>query len=133
MLAFDFGVKNIGVATGQSLTHSAQALPHLNAKEGIPNWDEIAALVKEWQPKKLVVGLPINMDGSDSELTRRARKFGNRLHARYKIKVIFIDERLSSREAKEVAASEGHKGNYKRAPIDSIAAAVILESYWRSL
>ena len=130
-LAFDFGTKNIGVAHGQSLTQSSEALPVLKARDGIPDWQKVAQIIAEWQPKFLVVGLPLNMDGSDSELTRRARKFGNRLHARSKLPVKFVDERLSSQEAKAQAEHSGHRGNYRQSPIDSIAACVILQSFWQ--
>ena len=132
VLAFDFGTKNIGVAIGQSSLSTAQPLPPIPAKEGIPNWDQIQKLAEDWKATKVIVGLPLNMDGSEQEMTRRARKFGNRIHARVKLTVEFVDERLSTREAKELAFEGGHKGNFKQSPIDSIAAQVLLESYWRS-
>ncbi|MBX2857542.1 MAG: Holliday junction resolvase RuvX [Cellvibrionaceae bacterium] len=129
-LAFDFGSKNIGVAHGQSLTQSGEPIGVLSARDGIPDWKQILELIAEWQPKLLIVGLPFNMDGSDSELTRRARKFGNRLHARTKLAVHFVDERLSSREAKYQARQIGHNGDYRRSPVDALAACVILQSFW---
>lgn len=132
-LAFDYGLKNIGVATGQSMTHSATELRAINAKDGIPNWQEVEALIKEWRPKKVIVGLPLNMDGSESEMCARARKFGRRLEGRFGCEVVFIDERLSTREAKELANDRGHKGNYGQDPIDSLAAVVILQSWWRQV
>ena len=82
-LAFDFGTQRIGVACGQSLTATAEAVTVLSAKDGIPNWDELGALIDEWQPDLFVVGLPFNLDGSESELFRRAVKFGNRLNGRF--------------------------------------------------
>jgi len=88
-LAFDYGLKNIGVATGQSMTHSATELRAINAKDGIPNWQQVEALIKEWRPKKVIVGLPLNMDGSESEMCARARKFGRRLgRSRYSTIVV---------------------------------------------
>lgn len=129
VLGFDYGLKNIGVAIGQTLTQSATELAPLTAKDGIPNWDTIQALLKEWGAKDVVVGLPLNMDDSDSELTTRARKFANRLHGRLGVCVHLMDERLSTREAKKEAAARGHKGNYKQQPVDSIAARLILESW----
>ena len=128
-LAFDFGTLNIGVAYGQTLTQTATELSGLKARDGIPNWDEIEKLLHEWQPTKLLVGLPLNMDGSDSELSQRARKFGNRLHGRFVLPVEMVDERLTTREAKAEAQERGHKGNYGRDPIDAIAARLILESW----
>lgn len=131
-LAFDYGLKNIGVAIGQSLTQSVSELKALKARDGIPNWNDIETLLHEWQPETVIVGLPLNMDGSDSEMAKRARKFGNRLNGRFGCHIELIDERLSSEEAKEIARERGHKGNYGEHPIDSLAACVLLESWWRS-
>lgn len=130
VIAFDYGLKNIGLAVGQSLTQSANELSAVKAKDGTPNWQDIEQQLKEWQPNEVIVGLPLNMDDSESEMSQRARKFGNRLHGRFGLKVTMIDERLSTQEAKEIAAKRGHKGNYGQAPIDSIAAAVLLRSWW---
>lgn len=133
VLAFDYGTRNIGVAFGQTITGTASELPSLKARDGIPDWGQIEALLKEWAPDALLVGLPLNMDDSDSELAQRAKKFGNRLHGRFGSNVIFWDERLSTREAKEEARRRGHKGHYKSDPVDSIAARLILESYFEEL
>ncbi len=129
VIGFDYGLKNIGIAIGQSITQTATELKPLNAKDGIPNWDTIENLLKEWDIDVAVVGLPINMDGTDSELAVRSKKFANRLHGRFGIVVHLMDERLSTREAKEEAGNRGHKGHYKSDPIDSIAARLILESW----
>ena len=129
LLAFDFGTQNIGVASGQTLTGLSTELPPLKARDGIPNWDELGKLLKEYNPDKVLVGLPLNMDDSESELSARARKFGNRLHGRFGVQVEMVDERLSTFAAKEEAAERGHKGNYAQAPVDSIAARLILESW----
>ncbi|WP_075186255.1 Holliday junction resolvase RuvX [Teredinibacter haidensis] len=129
LLAFDFGTRNIGVATGQTLTQSASELSPLPAKEGIPDWKQLEALLNEWNPQLVVVGLPVNMDGSEMEMTRRARKFGNRITGRFGYKVEFADERLTTREAKAEAHASGHKGNYRQKPIDSLAARIILENW----
>ena len=131
LLAFDVGTKRIGPAVGQSITCTANILNTIPAKEGIPNWDTIEALLKEWQPDTVIVGLPLNMDGTENELCRRAKKFGNRIHGRFRVPVEMFDERLTTREAKELAWEEGHKGNYANDPVDSIAARLILESWWR--
>ncbi len=129
VLGFDYGLKNIGVASGQTVTASASELPPLKAKDGIPDWNAIENLLNEWQPDCVVIGLPLNMDGSDSELSQRARKFGNRLHGRFGVQVHLMDERLSTREAKSIAREQGHKGNYRENPVDSLAARLILESW----
>jgi len=129
LLAFDYGTGNIGVAYGQTLTATASELKALKAKDGIPNWHEVQALLDEWQPKLVLVGLPLNMDDTESELSTRARKFANRIHGRFGVAVEMVDERLSTFEAKEEAKERGHKGNYAQNPIDSIAARLILESW----
>jgi putative Holliday junction resolvase len=133
LLAFDYGTKNIGVAVGQTLTLSARELAVLKARDGIPNWDEIAALLKEWQPNVVLVGLPLNMDATESELSTRARKFANRLHGRFGVAVELVDERLSSFEAKGEVIRDGGSRHYKTSPVDSIAARIILESYLAKL
>lgn len=130
LICFDFGLNSIGVATGQPEMGIATPLNEMQAKEGIPDWSQVENLLSEWQPKTILVGLPLNMDGSESPLSQRARKFGNRLHGRYGIEVEMVDERLTSRSAKEEMSELGHKGNYKDKPIDSVAACLILEQYF---
>jgi putative holliday junction resolvase len=129
LLAFDYGTKNIGVATGQTITSSANELAGLKAKDGIPDWNHIEKLIKEWQPDLVLVGLPLNMDDTESELSTRARKFANRLHGRFGVKVEMVDERLSSFEAKGEVMSRGGSRDYKHNPVDSIAARLILEGW----
>lgn len=129
IISFDYGTKNIGVASVSSTLAHPSELPPFKARDGIPNWDEIGKLFEEWHPTQVLVGLPLNMDGSDSELSKRARKFANRLHGRFGVKVEMVDERLSTREAKEEAESRGHRGNYRYDPVDSIAARLILETW----
>jgi putative Holliday junction resolvase len=131
-LAFDFGTGSIGVAFGQSLTGGARELPPLSAKDGKPDWDRVHRLIDEWQPDYLLVGLPLNMDGSESEFAARARKFGQRLHGRSGLPIEYADERLSTRAAKTEAAARGHKGNYAVEPVDSIAARIFLEDWLRA-
>lgn len=129
ILAFDFGLARIGVAVGQSITNTANPLPTLFAKEGIPDWTIVEKLIKEWQPKRLLVGEPFNMDNSDQEITLRARKFANRLHGRFGLPVDMIDERLTSAAAREEIFESGGFKKLKKTQIDSIAAALILESW----
>lgn len=129
IMAFDYGLRNIGIAVGQTLTGTASALPPIKARDGIPNWDQLAKLINEWQPDTFVVGIPLNMDGSESDMSKRARKFGNRLTGRYCKPWIGVDERLSSREAKERARELGHNGDYSSRPIDGLAAHLILENW----
>lgn len=132
-LGFDYGTRWIGVATGQTLLGSASPLKPLLARDGIPDWDEIGRLLAEWQPDVLVVGLPLNMDGSPSELSTRASKFGRRLNGRFGVEVEFWDERLSSFEAKGEIMATRHSKNFKREAVDSLSAKLILESWMRSL
>ncbi len=101
VLGFDFGLKNIGVAIGQELTSSANQLTVITAREGIPHWNEIVTLIQQWNTQLLVVGLPLNMDGTEQKMTATARKFGNRLSAQSHLQVIWQDERLSTYEALE--------------------------------
>ncbi len=129
VLLFDYGTKSIGAAVGQSLTQTAEELKPLAAKDGIPHWPHLETLLAMWQPSLVLVGLPLHMDGSESELSTRARKFAKRLHGRFGLPVQMLDERLSTREAKSCARSRGHKGNYAQAPIDSIAARLLLEDW----
>ena len=129
VMAFDFGLRQIGVAVGNTLTATTRPLAVLTAREGIPDWDELAALIQEWQPATLVVGEPLNMDGSDSELSRRAHKFARRLHGRLGLPVDMADERLTSFEVKQSLREQGHRGDYKAQPVDSLAAELILRSW----
>lgn len=129
LLAFDYGTKNIGVASGQTITRSATSLAPLKAKDGIPDWSHIEKVLGEWKPDLVLVGLPLNMDATESELSTRARKFGNRLHGRFGVKVEMVDERLTSFDAKAEVAERGGSRDYKNNPVDSIAARLILESW----
>ena len=128
-MAFDYGMRQIGVAVGNSLLHSTQPLAVIKANDGVPDWPALNKLVAEWQPDVLVVGEPLNMDGSESELCLRARKFARRLHGRLGLPVDMADERLTSFEAKQISRERGHKGDYKRDPIDSQAAELVLQTW----
>lgn len=131
-LAFDFGTKSIGCAVGQSITGTAQALPAFKAQDGIPNWEQIAKCLQQWQPDILVVGLPLNMDGTEQLLTQRARKFGNRLNGRFGIPVAFQDERLTTTEARaEIFARGGYRA-LEKGKVDGISACLILESWFEN-
>lgn len=120
-MGFDFGTQRIGVAVGQTVSGTAEALTILPARDGQPRWDEVEALISEWQPDVLIVGDPINMDGSDSDICLRARKFARRLEGRFGIRTELVDERLSSFEARE--------GADRDQAIDHEAARIILQSW----
>ena len=132
ILAFDYGLKQMGVASGQTLTGSARGLCILKAHDGIPNWDEVSKLLNEWTPDLVLVGLPLNMDASESELSRLARKFARRLQGRFNANVLMVDERLTSQDAKALIReenNEGKKGRTDLTKIDHLAAALILQSW----
>ncbi|MDW5375970.1 Holliday junction resolvase RuvX [Halomonas sp. HP20-15] len=130
VLAFDFGTRRIGAAVGNELIRRATALDPLPARDGIPDWNVVTRLVEEWQPDLFVVGLPLNMDDSESDMSRRARKFGKRLYGRYGKPCEMVDERGSTREAKTIARDFGHRGNYREESVDGLAAQLILESWF---
>ncbi|MGB8714110.1 MAG: Holliday junction resolvase RuvX [Onishia taeanensis] len=130
ILAFDFGTRRIGVAVGNEMLRRATALEPLPARDGIPDWAQVTGLIEEWRPDLFVVGLPINMDDSESEMSTRARKFGNRLYGRYGKPCEMVDERGSTREAKTLAREAGHRGNYREDSVDGLAAALILEGWF---
>lgn len=125
-LCFDFGTRQIGVAYGQTLSRTARPVAVLRARDGQPRWEEVALLIAEWRPSLLVVGLPLNMDGSESDFGRRARRFARRLRGRAGLPVTMVDERLSTVTAKGEA---GPPRDYRRHPVDGRAAALILETW----
>ena len=121
-MGFDFGMKRIGVAVGQKVTQTASGLTVVQACDGIPRWEYLDKIVLDWQPEKFIVGLPLNMDGSKSEMSQKAHKFSRRLSSRYNIQSEMFDERLTSFEA---------RGHEEKTHIDAIAARLILESWLR--
>ncbi|WP_335921592.1 Holliday junction resolvase RuvX [Shewanella chilikensis] len=132
VLGFDFGTKSIGIAIGQQLTGSASPLTSIKAVDGIPDWQQIAALIEEWQPDLVVVGLPLNMDGTEQEMTQRARKFANRIAGRFGVKVATQDERLTTADAKaRLFELAGFKALTK-GQIDAVSAVLIIESYFEN-
>lgn len=128
-MAFDWGLRNIGVAVGNVSLGTSQPCEVLRARDGVPDWQALEALLKEWQPEQLLVGEPLNMDGSDAEITPRARKFSRQLAGRFNLPVTLVDERLSSREAKAEQRERGHRGDWGSAPIDADAADIILRTW----
>lgn len=129
VLGFDFGKKSIGVAVMQTITGTAAPLSALKARDGIPDWDIVATIVTEWQPDKLVVGMPLNMDGSKQELTFAAKKFANRLQHKFKIPVESSDERLTTVDAKARLFELGGFKKLEKGKIDSVSACLILECW----
>ncbi len=133
VLGFDFGTKSIGVAVGQQLTGSATPLASIKANDGIPRWEEIEALINEWKPDLVVVGLPLNMDGTEQEMTLRARKFANRVNGRFGVKIATQDERLTTADAKARLFEMGGYKALSKGQVDSMSAVLIIESYFENL
>lgn len=126
VIAFDWGLKRIGVAVGNTLLATCEPLCVLKARDGVPSWDVIAELFKEWQPELLIVGDPLNMDDSVAEITRRARRFSRQLEGRFNLPVSLVDERLTSREARIQLEDQGLP--YHGA-VDAHAAQLILQTW----
>ena len=124
-LGFDFGMKRIGVAIGQTLTQTAQPLTILSAKDGIPAWSIIRQLIDEWGANALVVGLPYQLDGSDQMISFAAKKFAKRLEQRFQLPVHLVDERYTTKAARTHPDTTIKPGDL----IDGHAAAIILESW----
>ena len=121
-LAFDFGTKRVGVASGNTLMRTAQPLKTI-AAEGMARFDAIGKLIAEWKPDALVIGVPYHPDGAPHDNTERARRFGRQLHGRFRLTVHEVDERYTTTEAHSRGAAD----------VDSASAAIILEQFLRSL
>ena len=120
VLAIDFGLKHFGLAVGQTISRTATPLSAITASDGIPDWRLLDAAIGEWRPHRLLVGLPLNMDGTNSEMAERARRFAAALGNRHAQPVELIDERLTTVEAKRLRpGGDDH----------SVAAALIAESW----
>ena len=123
-LGFDYGARRIGVAAGQTVTATASPLCTIPVRQSKPDWPSLNALIRNWEPDALVVGLPINMDGTEHELTPEVMRFVRQLRSRYGLPVHTIDERLSSCEARSRLA-----GAQRGIGVDAVAAQVILETW----
>lgn len=131
VLGFDFGTRTIGVASAQSVTGLGSPLTPLKARDGIPDWVQIDRLVAEWRPQALIVGNPLNMDDSDSEIGHLALKFARRLAARYPALPVFRqDERLSTREARATLAEVRDYRRGRTPSLDSTAACLIVADWY---
>ena len=125
ILAFDYGTKHIGIAVGQTITKTSSPLMILNVKqEGLDIWQTICALVEEWKPDRLLVGQPLNMDGTPSDMMKQVNKFYVKLRKETKIECELVDERLTSFEAKQLTESDS-----KSARIDDLAAKIFLDNW----
>ena len=131
VLAFDFGTKRIGVAVGDLALRIAHPLITLESTQNEQRFNAIAALIKEWQPVFLVVGLPAYMDGSEHEISKLCRRFALRLEQRFKLRTVLVDERLSSHAAK--LSLVGSRAARNKTLIDQVAAQHILQSFFDEL
>jgi len=131
LLGFDFGRNRIGIAVGQEVTHTVTPLLTLPGKNRKPDWAGISRLIEEWQPDLLVVGLPLQEDGAEQDMSKAARRFGNQLKGRYNLPVEMMDERYSSLEANMLLREKQAPRAKKNAPQynDHIAAQLILQSW----
>ena len=130
MLAFDFGTRRVGVALGNTLTRSARPLTTIDEERGEPRFAAIAALIEEWQPDLLVVGVPVHADGTAHALTARAQRFARQLHGRFGVEVALADERFTTQAAQSVQDEGGAPGRRGRAARDQIAAQLILQGWF---
>lgn len=136
LLGLDYGIKKMGMALGNSLTHDARRFEVLAMNNGQPNWDNLLGIIATWQIDVVVIGLPLNIDGTDSMLSKRAAKFARRLKHRLQEQkitadVYLMDERLSSWQARQLAWELGLIDD-ERANIDDVAACLILDSYFKT-
>ena len=135
VLAFDYGGRRIGVAVGQTLTGPASPAGTVPARDEGPDWPAVSECIREWAPARLIVGLPYNMDGSDTVLTAACRAFGEALARRFALPVEFVDERLTSvaatEELREARRSGTRARRLRREDIDAHAARLILETWLR--
>jgi putative Holliday junction resolvase len=129
ILAFDFGTRWVGVAVGDTETRIANPLGTFEAESGGRRMAEVATLVSEWRPERLLVGLPLASDGGEHEMTLRARRFARQLEVRFRLPVVLSDERLSSASARESLRENGRGGREHKHETHALAASVILQSY----
>ena len=115
---------------GQALITSSNPAGIVRARDGVPDWNAITKLMNEWQPQLLLIGLPLNMDGTDSPMSLRARKFSRQLQEKYKIAVELIDERLTSFAAKQTRREMQSNTDFGKDTVDAEAACIILQDYY---
>jgi len=130
VLAFDFGLKRIGVAVGDWENHLAHPLETITGEGNDARFGRIGGLIEEWRPLQLVCGLPFSMDGTEHDITRRARRFANQLHGRFNLPVSLVDERLTSFDADLRLREAGVKGSARKGLDDAVAAQQILQDFF---
>lgn len=132
LLGFDYGARRIGVAVGQTLTGTASALATVACENSRPDWEAIGALIAEWRPQRLIVGLPRHLDGREHELKPVVERFARQLEGRYGLPVTLVDERLTSAEASArliETRQKGRRRKIRKDEIDRLSAAILLETW----
>lgn len=130
VLAFDFGLRRIGIALGETLLGQARPLTVIDAESNAARFKTIGELIRDWQPVLLVVGLPHAVDGGEHEMSARCRRFAEQLEDRYRLPVQLIDERFSSTEADARLAADGLDWRARKQQVDAVAAQIILQDYF---
>ena len=133
VMCFDFGDQRIGIAVGEHLLTTANALTTINNESNEIRFQVIGALINEWKPKLLVVGFPLNVGGTEHRMSQLCKKFARRLNGRFNVPVMLVDERYSSVEASELLNQMGIKGRAQKVMLDQVAAQTILQSYFNGL
>jgi putative Holliday junction resolvase len=130
LLGFDFGLARIGVAVGESETRQAHPLATISGEANGPRFAAIAALIEEWRPATLVVGLPFDAEGNEHAFAPRCRRFANQLHGRFRLPVVLCDERFTSAEAETLMQHAGQRRwQQRKQELDAMAASLILQTY----
>ena len=124
IIAFDYGEKKIGVAVGQTSTNTSSPLQIIFNKDNKTNWISISSLLYEWKPNLILLGKPLNMDGSDSEIMKKVDKFYKELKSIYDADIEFVDERLTTFEAREILKDEKHDN------VDAHAAKILIDNWF---
>lgn len=133
-LAFDYGERYIGIASGNTISKTSTPLDTAANNSGTPDWTKLDQLVTEWQPAGMIVGIPVHMDGTEQPLTAHARGFLKRLGKRYNLPVFEMDERLTTQNAASIIRDNRNRGKRRKtskADLDKIAAALILENWFK--
>lgn len=136
VLALDYGGRRLGIATGNTASRTATPRGFIEAQDGEPDWSALDRLIEEWQPDILVIGLPYNKDGTESEMTHRVMAFTKKIEQRYRLPVATVDERLTSREARSILREQRRSGARQRrvraGDVDSAAATLIAETWLKN-
>lgn len=129
VMGFDFGMVRIGVAIGETVTGLAHPLTMIASEPVAQRFEQIGALLAEWEPHQIIVGLPTTLDGAEHDMTQRCRRFGNQLHGRFNLPVAWVDERLSSAEAEQRLQQAGQSARATKANVDAVAAQILLQQW----